>query len=621
MSPLFSLFLSGILVAGLLWLAGCRPVVMPSVHRVDGHPVTQSNPTPVAKAPTVTRNGVDYWVSPYPQGRWGGTFYQASFGNGPKTFNAWAAFDATSSALADYLLAGLVTSNAFTGEVEPLLARRIDVAPDGCTYTVHLRRGLRWSDGQPLTSADVTFTWNTIIKNGLGNPSMRDIVSVNGQFPTVQALDVYTIRFQTTEPFAPFLRSLSVAIAPRHVFQPIIQKGGDAAFAAAWGTQQAATQPQRFVSSGDWVLESYLPGERVVYRRNPYSFKVAPNGKTIPYLERMVVSFVKNENNLQLQFEQGGMDIYGVPAQYLQRLRHFKRFPFRLEDMGPTSTTTFLAFNLSQRHHATTRQPLVPPQHSQWLNNRDFRLALDWALDRQRMVDNLLKGVGQPLFTAEGLTSAFVHPQLAKGHPVNLEKARAHLKAGGFSWDQSGQLRDKHNNPVELTLLTNSGNDLRESTGVQIQQDLAQLGIRIHFKPMEFNTLVQKMNTGDWELMIMGLSGGGSLEPHFSANVWKSTGALHLMNQRPPNSADPPPDRRAWEAEIDALFDQGVRVLEAEARKPIYWRYQEIVAEEALLLYLYAPRAIVAVKDRVQNTAFTPMGGTLHNLESVWVAE
>lgn len=621
-----------------LGLSQCKPPSpkeLAQTKSVPGMAIQAVTQTPVAgPAQTVLLHGQELLVSrftqaPFELGRFGGTFYTATLGDGPKTFNPWAAFDATSSAMGAMMLSGLVDSDPYTGQVTPLLAKTIQVLPDGRTYRITLRRGLKWSDGKPLTSHDVLFTWNTILKQGLGNPSMQGIVSVAGQFPAVRALDDLTVEFVTAKPFAPFLRSLSEPIAPAHILEPVVKQGGDAAFSAAWGTQTAAKSPHTFVSSGLWVLERYEPGERAIFKRNPHFFMVDSQHRRLPYLEKNVVSFVKDQNNLELRFEQGLLDTYSVPPNLISRVRRLKRPAFKLYDLGPSPSPTFLMLNMSPRLDPATGKPLVSPQKLAWFSNRAFRQALDWAVSRDLMVLNLLKGVGAPLFTAEPLNSIYLNKALAGGHPRDLNKAKALLKQAGFGWNPQGHLLDGAGNRVTITLLTNAGNELREQTGVMLQQDLAELGIEVLFKPMEFNVLTGKLQTGHWEAMILGLSGGSPFEPHFSANVWLSDGGLHFMAQRPKNSPNSsqknsqnnqPDDRYDWEKQLDKLFNKGVGQLAPEKRRPFYNAYQQLVYTEQPMVYLYSSRSVEAVKTRLHNVAFTPLA-TWHNLESVWVDE
>lgn len=567
----------------------------------------------------VEKNGQELWQVPDPVGQHGGTLYLATIGQGPKTMNPWASFDATSSQMGGYLVAGLVRSNPDTGEVEPYLAKRIDILPDDRTYRATLRQGLTWSDGKPLTSKDVVFTWNTIVKRALGNPSIKGIVTVDGQFPRVRALDRYTIEFQTSRPFAPFLRSLNEPIAPAHLFKPLIDKGGDEAFRAAWTSQEAAEHPEHFISSDLWLLDSYVPDQRMVFKRNPKATLIDSEGQRLPYINRVVVQFVKDNNNLQLQFEQGAMDIYAPPPNYVARLQQLKKPDFNLYNLGPSATTTFLVFNLHQGKNRDSGEPLVDATVSSWFHQQRFRQAIAWALDRDLMVETILKGVGSPLYTAESPKSIFIHEELAKGHSKDVAKARALLKSAGFHWNQQGKLLDAKGNRVRFTLNTNAGNDIREAAGLAIQQDLAELGITVDFKAVEFNSLLNRMQEGHWETIVLGLTGGDPFEPHFSANVWKSDAPLHLFYQRRPEDISKLPPL-PWEREIDRLFERGSRLLEPEKRRPIYNRYQQILFEQAPMIYLYSPQDIIAVRQRLQNVRPTLLGGVQHNLHALWLS-
>ncbi len=568
-------------------------------------------------------NGTDMQVSPYPVGQPGGTLRVASIGQGPKTFNPWVAKDSTSSSMGGMLTAGLVTSHAVTGQVIPDLAKTVVISPNHTTYTVTLRQGLTWSDGHPLTAADVTFTWNTIIKRGLGNASLRDNTLVDGKFPAVRQLDSHTIRFTTAKPFAPFARQLGMPIAPKHIFGPIInQPNGDAAFNASWGVDAAMTHPEQLISCGQWVLKQYdAANQQVTFAPNPHFAMVDTDGQQLPYLHGYTVRFVNDMNAMALLFEQGALDIYPVPGQYVSHVRHLTEPDFTLYNLGPSDTKTFLFFNLNNRTNPSSGQPIVTPIHAAWFQNRHFRQAVDWAVNRDDMVANILKGVGQPAYIAESPASPFVDAELAKGHPQDIEHARALLKEGGFSWDSNNTLHDAKGNPVRFELLTNSGNDQRENLGVMIAEDLAQLGMQVDFRPVEFNVLIGRYDTGEWEASIMGLGGGSPLEPHDGANVWKSDAALHMFNQRKPgkNGKVDINDRYPWEAQLDTIFEQGAQTFALEDRKAIYQQYQAIVAKEHPFIYLITPLSLSAVHRRVHNAFPSPLGGTTHNSYSLWI--
>ena len=192
-----------------------KPVLRSKDYLVENfYPYSQKN---------VTINGVDYLQSQAPIGKFGGTFISSTIGEGPKTFNPFNSKDNISSLMSDIMYDGLLTTDVVTGEPRPKLAK--DFSVNGNEYIVHLRRGIKWSDGMPITADDVVFTWQNIILDGFGNPSIRDSIVIDGKLPTVQKIDDYTVKFVTPKPFAPFIRMLSSPIAPKHFFGPAVSRG------------------------------------------------------------------------------------------------------------------------------------------------------------------------------------------------------------------------------------------------------------------------------------------------------------------------------------------------------------------------------------------------------------
>ncbi|MEB3286110.1 MAG: ABC transporter substrate-binding protein [Vampirovibrionales bacterium] len=616
---LMAFSLAGLVVLNLCACAPPKASDDASLPGADGKPITKVQEHSKAPFETVEVDGVEMIQARGEVGKFGGTFYEISLGDGPKTFNGWESTDATSSELAAKMHIGLVDTDAYTGEVYPLLAREVKLLDDKRTYIATLRKGLVWSDGKPLTSADVVFTWNEIIAKGYGNTSQRDVNTINGKFPTIEAIDDLTVKFVTAEPFSPFLRNLSQPILPAHVFRSVIAKGGKKAFSNKWGVSEAQNHPEQFVSNGMWLLEKYNPVEkRVVFKKNPHYFFVDRKNQRLPYLDRYMISYVGDQNNLQLQFQQGNTDIYSIAGDKLALTRSLNSPDFRIYNLGPATGTTFVTFNLNTRKNQN-QKPYVNPVHSAWFTKQGFRQAVDYAVNRDDIVRNIIKGVGEPLFTAECLSSIFLNKKIAKGHPQDIEKAKTLLKDAGFHWNADKQLIDEKGNLVEFTLLTNSGNTTREAIGVQIKDDLARLGMKVNLKPIDFNVLVSRIDNSDWDAIVLGLT-GGTLEPNAGANVWKSDGRLHMFNQReiPDNGQVDLSDRYAWEKEIDTLFAQGVVTFDFNKRKEIYDRYQQIAYEQVPFIYLVSPLQMVAIKTRIQNWDPTPLG-TLHNLEELWV--
>ncbi len=564
--------------------------------------------TPKSKQPfeTVYKDGIDYLVSRGQIGKYGGEFRSSVIGEGPKTFNPWEAKDNTSGTLGGLMFDGLVATDAYTGEVVPKLAKSVDIK-NNSEYTVHLRRGLKWSDGKHLSADDVVFTWNDIILKGYGNTSTRDNLYINGKLPTVQKIDDYTIKFTTPVPFAPFLRQLSTPIAPKHVFLPVINKG-KGYFHSFWGV---SANPDKFVVSGPFKIREYTPAQRVTFIRNPNYYMIDKKGQKLPYLDRYIVYIVGDLNNEVLKFEAGELDILSVRGNNVARFKALeKQGNYKIYNLGPETSTVFMCFNLNNRKNDKGKY-FVSPMKQRWFQDLNFRNAIDYALDRNAMVSNVLYGVGAPLFTAESLSSIYLNKNLAQGHKKDTKKAKEFLKKSGFYY-KNGQLFDKYGNKVEFELLTNAGNTEREAVGVIIKQDLEEIGIKVNFKPIEFNSLVGKLvNSLDWDMVIIGLT-GNPLEPHSGRSVWSNTGTMHLFNMNNPNPS-------SWEKELDKIYENAAKVLDFDKRKVYYDKYQQIVSEQKPMVYLYSPVLMVAVRKTLGNIEPTPLGGSTHNIEEIYI--
>ncbi|MCD7780563.1 MAG: ABC transporter substrate-binding protein [Candidatus Gastranaerophilales bacterium] len=562
---------------------------------------------------TENYNGTDYAISRSPAGKYGGQIVASSIGEGPKTFNPWTSKDATSSEIGDLMYDSLLTTDPDTGEVIPKLAKELTVSQNQKVYTIKLRQGVKWSDGKEITADDVVFTWNEIILAGFGNTSLRDSVLIDGEYPKVKKLDKYTVEFTIKQPFAPFQRFVGTQIAPAHIFAPVVKKG-KRFFDTYLGT---TINPKDIVASGAFLLEEYVPAQRVILKRNPNYYAMDENKNLLPYIDKYVILIVGDLNNELLKFEAGELDVISVRGKDLPRFKEKeKKSNFKIYNLGPNTGTMFIAFNLNTRKDKDGKY-YVKPIKQKWFNDLNFRTAIDYAIDRKAMVNNVANGAAQPLFTAESLSSIFLNENLASGHEKDLEYAKSLLHKSGFYLDKKGNLHDKEGNEVEFDLYTNAGQTEREACGVMIKEDLKDLGIKVNFKPIEFNSLVSKlMSTSDWDMILIGLT-GSPLEPHSGKNVWYSKGHLHLFNMR--FSTDNETALLPWEKELDEIIEQGALELDYDKRKIIYDKYQQIVYDQRPIIYLYSPLTITAVRNKIKNLHPTPLGGTMHNLDELYI--
>ena len=565
-------------------------------------------PTPKTK----TINGTDYLESQLPVGKFGGEFISSTIGEGPKTFNPFTSTDATSSTMADAMYDGLFTSNPMTGEVIPKLAKNLEIK--GNKYIIRLRKGIQWSDGKPITADDVLFTWKDIIFAGLGNTSTRDSMLIDGELPKIRKIDNYTVEFTIKKQFAPFLRMLSAPIAPKHYFTK--DKNWAKNFDRFLSTN---TNPETIVSSGAYRLKEYVPAQRVVFERNPNYYLINKKGEKLPYINKIIYLIVGDINNQILKFEANELDEISLKGGDVARYKAKEcKSNYVIYNLGADNGTMFLAINLNNRKNKQTGKYYVPLKKQRWFQDVNFRRAIDFAIDRKSMVQNIANGMATPLFTAESPNGIYYNEKI-KGHSRDLQKAKELLTSSGFVI-KNKKLYDKYGNRVEIDLSTNAGNTEREALGVMIKQDLSDIGIQVNFKPIEFNSLVNKItNSFDWDTIILGLT-GSPVEPHNGKNVWNSNGPLHLFNQRSQNDISgvlPYP----FEKRINDIFDKASLCLKFNERKKYYDEYQQIVYNEAPIIYLYSPIRIFAIRRKIKNLYPSTLSGLTYNIEELYIEE
>ena len=538
----------------------------------------------------------------------------------PKTFNAILSQESPNVFGLTY--EGLVDQNPITGEIEPALAKSWDISEDKKEITFTLRDNLKWSDGEPLTADDVVFTYNDLILNPKIPNNTRDSLRIgeSGAFPTVERIDSKRVKFTVPEPFAPFLQSTGISIMPKHALKESVEQTdseGTPIFLSKWGVD---TPPENIIVNGRYRLASYSTSERVIFEKNPNYWEKDEQGNQIPYIDRVVWQIVENQDTALLQFRSGGLDSISVTPDYFSLLKQEEdRGNFTISNGGPQYGTTFMGFNLNTG--SRDGKPLVDPIKSRWFNTLEFRKAVAYGINREQMINNIFRGLGETQNSPISVQSPYYKKDV-KSYGYDLEKAKALLLGAGFQYNEEEQLLDAEGNRVRFTLITNAGNKTREAMGAQIKQDLAKLGITVDFTPIQFNVLVDKLsNALDWECHLLGFTGGN--EPHFGINLWRTDGNLHTFNQTARTGNEPLAGRRVreWEKEIESLYIQASRELDEAKRKALYAEAQEIVQEHLPYIYLVNPLSLAAVRDRIQGIKYSALGGTFWNIEELKIQD
>ncbi len=505
----------------------------------------------------------------------------------PRTLNPALAQETSSTAVLSDLFTGLTKTDLKTMRVAPDLAEGWEEKEGGRVYIFHLRKGVKWSDGEPFTAEDVVFTYRDIylnpqIPNSTGDMFRGILKSQEDIKNFVRKIDKYTVEFRLPEAFAPFLSALSAPILPKHKLEKFVKEGN---FMTAWNVN---TDPKEIVGTGPYRLKRYIKGVMVEYEANPYYYEYDNSNRQLPYIKRKIGYIVQDPDTALLKYSLGEIDYMAVRPQDVLFMSRVKKTS--LYDLGPTPSTTFLVFNQNPNSK-------VPKYKLRWFQNREFRRAISHTIDREGMCYLVYNGLADPLY---GPITPANRPYYTEGlfpvYEYNLKKARAILESLGFK-DRNGDgwLEDPEGNTLEIVLLTNAGNKEREAIGNMIKEDLEKIGIKVIFRPIDFNSLVNRLTSPpyDWEAVIIGLT--GSMDPHFGRNVWHSSGTLHMWN---PRQSKP---QTQWEREVDELFDLGARETNFEKRVEIYRKAYRIIAEEQPMIFLATPKSMLAVRDKVEN--------------------
>src|SRR5580698_9988390 len=221
----------------------------------------------------------------------------------PKTLNPALALDEPSRDVIRCMTADLIHINRGSLKTEPALAKSWSVSRDGRQYTLQLRRGVRFSDGEPFNADDVIFSFQVYLDEKVDS-SQRDLLVVGGKPIIVVKVDDYAVRFELAQPYAAAERLFdSVAILPRHLLQSGYRAGG---LSQAWSLSMA---PGEFAGLGPFRLKEYVAGQRVVLERNPYYWKADRAGNQLPYLNEVVFLFVPSEDAQVIRFQSGDTDV------------------------------------------------------------------------------------------------------------------------------------------------------------------------------------------------------------------------------------------------------------------------------------------------------------------------
>jgi peptide/nickel transport system substrate-binding protein len=481
-----------------------------------------------------------------------------------RTFNSMLSSDTASNQVIGLMFDGLLNSKK-NGDLIPALASDMpQTSTDGLTYTFKLRSNLKWSDGQPITSDDVKFTYQLAY-----DPQYSDFASprrgdLSKYIASIDTPDQQTVVIKTTQVFAPFLPSHGTyGILPKHVLGTLSGKDLNSADFNNGPT----------VVNGAFKFVKWDKGQQVTMARNDSYWGGAP------YLDQWIYKVLPDSVAVTNQLKTGEIDIGPVdPGQYdaLKTTDSVALSEF------PVPTFTFYAYNLDPNKPA-----------GKMFGDRSVRQALLYALDRKQIVTAIFFGHGSVANSVEPPTSWAYKANPTMVYDFDKSKAESLLDSAGWTKGSDG-IRAKGGVKLKFTMITNSGNKQRESMLQVMQQSWHDIGVEATPSLIEFPQLVtQIVDTRTFDMFLVGFN--WSEDPDESP-------LYHSRNTAPGgfNGAD------FKNTQVDQILDQALSTLDKNQRKQLYFQFQDIMSVEVPSPVILFNTGIYGVNKRVQGTDFGP---------------
>ncbi len=477
------------------------------------------------------------------------------------------ASDSASHGVAGMIYNGLVKYDKNMNIVGDL-AESWDISANGLVMTFKLRKGVRWHDGKPFTAADVLYTYRVTIDPKTPTAYGGDFLKVK----KAEALDDHTFRVTYDKPFAPALISWGAAILPRHLLT-----GKDI-------TQSPLSRHP--VGTGPYKFKEWVAGQKIVLVANEDYFE----GR--PHIDGRITRIIPDTATMFLELRARNIDMMGLtPLQYTRQTdsklfeRNFNKHRYL------AFAYTYLGYNL--------KNPLF--------TDKRVRQAVSYAINKEEIVSGVLLGLGQPA-TGPFKPGTWPHNDRVKTYSYDPAKARSLLAEAGWTDSDRDGVLDRNGKPFAFEILTNQGNETRQKCAEIIQRQLADVGIRVKIRIVEWSAFVTDfVNKRRFEAVIL----GWTIPPDPDAyDVWHSSKTapqeLNFVSYSNP--------------EADEMLEAGRSTFDQAERKKYYDRFQDILAEDQPYTFLYVPDELVIISSRIRGIEPAP-AGIGHNIIQWYVPQ
>lgn len=460
------------------------------------------------------------------------------------------------------------------GKPVPILAKSWDISKDQLVYTFHLRDGLKFSDGSPLTADDVAFTLTLLHDPKYAGYQDISLAAIKGgkeykegkakTIEGIKVLDKNTIQVTTDKVNAKALLILGGQVLSKAYY------GKDYAYGKVDYLKDLYSKP---MGAGPYKFDKYVPGQEIRYKANENYYA----GK--PKTENLIFKIIDNATSLQ-QFQAGELDYAGFPAD-TDTVEQLKSLGFANIAVEPTSDYSLIYINNAR------------PQ----FKDKEVRQALYYGLDRQKYIDVKFKGFGQVADIPITPVSWAYNNEGVTEYNYDPEKAKALLDKAGWKTGKDG-IREKNGVKLTISYLTADPEDPAIPIAKENYQDI---GITFNPEIVDFNALVSKLSKKNYDFAAVRTS--QILDP--------SDTVEELATNNPNNYFG------YSNVKIDNLIQEGLGTLDIEKRKAIYHDlYKEFTADPPYLLmgYRQSARAISGKIEGLVPDNFTGIGASLPNV-------
>ncbi len=495
-------------------------------------------------------------------GRYGGTWHMAMAGT-EQALDRWLIWRTLG-------YENLVRWDPQWRRVVSNLAQSYEVNEDATVFTFYLREGVRWSDGAPFTADDILFWAEDVLSNKELKHLSFPWLSGADDSLVVEKQDDYTVTFRFSSGRGLLLQHMAQPIGrrvthyPSHYlrrFHPRHNPDGIDSLVAAHGAKDwVELFNQKLWPNPDaptlfaWQLTGEPRAGRLVAERNPYYWKIDPAGRQLPYIDRLVYRIVPDRADavdLALNGEVGMQSRYLSSVEKRPALEQQQRAGYRLF-AGIRSSANRIALSFNLTHPDPARRAIF--------QNKDFRIALSHALDRQAILDEVYGGAGEPYQVAPPPGSPLYHEQLARQYTAYApDRARAYLDRAGLARRDAEGFRlgpDDRRLVLHLEVWVDS----HRKVVPQIQRYWSAVGLDIKVRVNTRAPFDQRRGSSLYDAVLW--VGGGGLDaildpryyfPFSHESVFATAWALWYEDPAHPGAQEPPETARRQMELYDAL--------------------------------------------------------------------